>query len=825
MANEFDPGYGAEPFRTLCLEYPGTDVYPEDDFRVEWGPIFHRGRLDGSARILVIGQDPAQNENVLRRILVGVAGQRTQGLLKKLGLTRSYVLINTFLYSVYGQASGQNNPGIIGYRNRWIDAIFSTSGIEAVLTLGSLADGAWKKWKSANPTSPHRTLPYAHVTHPTQPESASGGDPTKLTTLTKSLLKNWNDAIAILSPGITHPDIPPSGVAYGTTWQPDDIVPIPSIDLPAGIPDWMGNRDRWAARVGATAIAKRGNITISVPPDLLMPAPPAAPVSAIGPWPAAGAAVGPMLRSAGMQAINGTVVTMKNPATVLPDHTIYIRDGLIVDIRPAAAASPEGFDGVAALKSGGLIFPGLIDLHNHLAYDVLPLWQVPKKYTNRDQWSGIPAYRSLISGPMKVIADLPGMLAALCRYVECKAMLGGATTSQGVALVNHAEARTFFRGLARNAEQTDDPALPAAKARIGDVTATDLEKFRKTLQSAKSCYLLHLSEGRDDAARTHFLALKSGNKWALSPAFAGIHCAALKPEDFAILADHGSGMVWSPLSNLLLYGETADIAAAKNAGVRIALGPDWSPSGSKNLLGELKAAKAYSDVNGGIFSVEELVAMATRVAASLLRWDSKVGTLEAGKLADLLVVRGKASAPYDSLINASETDIQLLMIGGVRRFGVSALMKGASPELEEITIGGQKRKLNLWTEAPPDDEPHLEQLTLAEATSRLKSALAGLGELHPAAPHLRSMAMAMNEGWRLALDEVEDTGMEMRELVGLRRSAAAAGVTRPAAPTPPKLSPIALDALTVADDPGFLKAIKKQANLPTAFAKTLVDFY
>jgi cytosine/adenosine deaminase-related metal-dependent hydrolase len=644
--------------------------------------------------------------------------------------------------------------------------------------------------------------------------------------LTKALLKNWNDAIAILRPGIAHPDISPSGVPYGTTWQPDDIVPIPSIDLPAGIPDWMGNRDRWAARVGATAAQKRATITITVPGDLLAPSPPAAHV---GPRElgrrATEAAVGPRLRSAGVQALNGTVVTMQNPGAVLPDHTIYIRDGLIVDIRPGDAPSPDGFDGVAALKSGGLVFPGLIDLHNHLAYDVLPLWQVPKKYTNRDQWSGIPAYRSLISGPMKVIADLPGMLAALCRYVECKAMLGGATTSQGVALVNHADSRTFFRGLARDAEQTDDPGLPAAKARIGDVTAKDLETFRKALQSAKSCYLLHLSEGTDAAARAHFLALKSGTKWALSPAFAGIHCAALRPEDFEILADNGSAMVWSPLSNLLLYGATANIAAAKTAGIRIALGPDWSPSGSKNVLGELKAARAYSDVSGGLFSAEELVAMVTRVAASVLRWDGKVGTLEPGKLADLLVVRGKASAPYESVIHAKETDIQLLMIGGVRRHGVPALMQDAGPELEDISVGGQKRQLNLWTEADSDHGPQLEHLTLAEATSRLKSALAGLGQLNQAAPHLRSMAMAMSQGWRLALDEVEHTGMEMRDLVGLSRSAAASGVTRPQVAAAPKLSPIALDALTVADDPAFLKAIKKQVNLPAAFAKALIESY
>ena len=52
MPHSFDPGYCREPFVTLCREYPGTEAYPASRFRIEWGPIFHRGRLDGSARVL-----------------------------------------------------------------------------------------------------------------------------------------------------------------------------------------------------------------------------------------------------------------------------------------------------------------------------------------------------------------------------------------------------------------------------------------------------------------------------------------------------------------------------------------------------------------------------------------------------------------------------------------------------------------------------------------------------------------------------------------------------------------------------------------------------
>ena len=49
------------------------------------------------------------------------------------------------------------------------------------------------------------------------------------------------------------------------------------------------------------------------------------------------------------------------------------------------------------------------------------------------------------------------------------------------------------------------------------------------------------------------------------------------------MAEVGADLAWSPLSNLLLYGDTTDVVAADQAGVRISLAPDWGPSGSKNV--------------------------------------------------------------------------------------------------------------------------------------------------------------------------------------------------------------------------------------------------
>lgn len=146
----FDVGYAEEPFRSLCEDVPGSSVYPPEDFRLEWGPIFHRGRLDGSARVLVLGQDPAQHETIARRILIGEAGHRIQGFLAKLGIERSYVMVNTFVYSVFGQGRGnkhRSNPRIAKYRNRWLGALLRDGDVEAVVALGSLADSAWQAWK------------------------------------------------------------------------------------------------------------------------------------------------------------------------------------------------------------------------------------------------------------------------------------------------------------------------------------------------------------------------------------------------------------------------------------------------------------------------------------------------------------------------------------------------------------------------------------------------------------------------------------------------------------------------------------------------------
>src|SRR5581483_11405288 len=123
----------------------------------------------------------------------------------------------------------------------------------------------WKRTPVGGGYSPA----YQHVTHPTEPESSSGGDPAKLQAAIAAMLANWNQALVALHPLIEQPDVPGPLVPYGDAFKPGERIEIPDYDLPAGLPDWMRSPAAWAQRVGTTTAAKRANITITIPPGVI----------------------------------------------------------------------------------------------------------------------------------------------------------------------------------------------------------------------------------------------------------------------------------------------------------------------------------------------------------------------------------------------------------------------------------------------------------------------------------------------------------------------------------------------------------------------------
>jgi hypothetical protein len=230
----FDPG-PPTAWATLFDQAP-LDHYvghPSGRFRTEFGPVFYRGRLDGTARLLIIGQDPSTDEILAQRVLVGAAGQRVQGLLEKVGVARSYLMLNVFLFGITGQfdtalRNASAADPVRSYRNTLFERVLATSPIEAVLTLGVGARRAVELWPGGG------ALALFRLVHPT----ARAG-----------VTDQWNLVLPQLQAAIA----PEAGrtadpTMYGPAFTPADGAPIPRLDLPFGLPAWHGTGGTHSSR-------------------------------------------------------------------------------------------------------------------------------------------------------------------------------------------------------------------------------------------------------------------------------------------------------------------------------------------------------------------------------------------------------------------------------------------------------------------------------------------------------------------------------------------------------------------------------------------------
>ncbi len=515
--------------------------------------------------------------------------------------------------------------------------------------------------------------------------------------------------------------------------------------------------------------------------------------------------------------VEGRVVTMGSQG-VLANGAIYIADGRIEAVQRSSTAPPPGFGQATRIRTGDTLYPGMIELHNHLSYNAMPLWDVPQKYANNGQWRGKDGYRREITKPSQVLGGTAGVVEALVRFVECRALLGGVTTTQGISLSSEPGIKRFYKGVVRNVEQPLDPGLPRAGTSIGNPASNQAEAYLEKL-TKHSCYLQHMSEGVDKTARGWFQRLKMANgDWAINDAFCGIHNTALREEDLHLIAQRKGSMVWSPLSNYLLYGDTVKLDAVKRSGILTALGSDWAPSGSKNLLGELKVAWLASQENGAVFSAEELVAMVTTNPARIAHWDNLLGSIEAGKRADLIAINGQTGNDFMRLIEARETSVTLVMIDGVPRAGQPRLMNRFGQGTERIRVGRSVRVLNL---AQADADPLVGSLTLGAATARLGDAMTALprlaAELDTAGGDAGLFAGSEDstgKHWHISFDfEDDDAALDLAQ--GLAAQPLASFVDQP----------MQLEGITVADDPTHLRKLVAARNLPEFVKEGLPPLY
>lgn len=495
--------------------------------------------------------------------------------------------------------------------------------------------------------------------------------------------------------------------------------------------------------------------------------------------------------------LEGTIVTMNASRDVIHNGRVLVRNGRIEAVWKGDK-TPKGLDltGVVRTPLGkhAYIYPGLINLHDHPFYDVLPLWQPPSShqqpaagrplgtepYANRYQWnSGArpPEVLRLVANPSTMLTESTGLgrLVDVIKFGRARMILGGTTTTQGGG-----SNPAYDSLLARNVEAVNF-GRQRILSRVGAIASLSSDEAAAIAGGMSAglldAWLVHLAEGVRDAdrrpgdtasSRAEFAELKA--RHLLTDATVIVHGTGLEPEDFDEMAHapaarsdgtgdgRGAKLVWSPLSNLLLYGKTAAIYDALAAGVIVAIGTDWTPSGSANLLTELKVADRVLRDEALLGSrrhvVQELmpghkhrdrreaeraldqvlVEMATINAAMAVRWDDQVGSIEAGKAADLLVIdappvsRGKdgiPASPYRRLIDATERDVELVMVGGIAQAGdvrVMTALKGNDFEVVSGEAGCFEKAIDVTASSVPNGNQ-----TLAQISGRLADGLRALG--------------------------------------------------------------------------------------------------
>ena len=333
-----------------------------------------------------------------------------------------------------------------------------------------------------------------------------------------------------------------------------------------------------------------------------------------------------------------------------------------------------------------VISPGLVNGHEHLTYsNAAPASWGVERFNHRHDWrlglNGHTAVQSLKTTHNEV--------------VELRALMSGTTAVFGSGKVD---------GLIRNLdEEAIDGVQPVYQTfPLGDATKStysdtgcDYSYHETVTQFDDSCpYGPHIAEGVNSAAHNELYCLNTadGGYDIFKPNLAIVHGVAVTSDNIDRMARNNVKLIWSPRTNLSLYGDTAPVTEYDRMGITIGLGTDWIYSGSANMLRELACVDELNrSYYNHYFSDYQIWQMPTIGTAAALGVSASIGRLAPGFLADIAVYRkSSADSPYRSVIEARNQDVLLVMINGKRLYGDANLI----PEGETIHVCGEDKKID-----------------------------------------------------------------------------------------------------------------------------------
>ena len=388
--------------------------------------------------------------------------------------------------------------------------------------------------------------------------------------------------------------------------------------------------------------------------------------------------------------IRGAVMT---PRGILRGGQVLVNEeGTLSCVDCDCTGHPDAADAAVLTCDQAVISPGLVNPHDHITFaNNVPIGDGPDRYEHRHDW------RTGAGGHVELDYD-SGANQDVVRGSELRFLMSGVTTmaSAGSApgLVRNIDSNGALEGLLAQVANSDTFPLDDANGttKLAGCDYGDNPTQGEFIDGLDS-YLPHIAEGINTAAQNEFVCSVE-ELGLILPQTAVIHGVGMTPARIDQMREADSLLVWSPRSNVVLYGNTAPVTVYDHLSVPIALGTDWVPSGSINMFRELACADSLNrDYFDGHFTDFELWKMVTTHGAFAVGAEDGIGMLKPGYVADLAVFRtSDDKQDYRAIIEGTEADTILVVRGGDVLFGDDALVESLRPTCESLDVCGTAKR-------------------------------------------------------------------------------------------------------------------------------------
>jgi 5-methylthioadenosine/S-adenosylhomocysteine deaminase len=357
---------------------------------------------------------------------------------------------------------------------------------------------------------------------------------------------------------------------------------------------------------------------------------------------------------------------MAGERELLERHTLVVRDGRVLDIAPADKAEAVYAPRVALERPNHLLMPGLVNAHTHIG-SVPGEGNAPRFSPD----SAVLGVANLLKAGVTTFCDIgyfPSEVAATALAQGLRAVIGLPVAARPSPWA-HAPAEYLTRALKLRDEYKAHPSITTAFAPLDNPALENATLARVSTLAAEldAGIIVGVNRSRheiDESVSRHGMRplARLDSLGLVTPALVAVHGASLEEAELELIRRAGAGIVLCLAAGLARGDRLPAIealAAVRRAGVRLCLG---SAGAAWDLWNDIKLLALHGHIGAGrpVLSAREVLEIAARGGAAVLGLDSEIGTLEAGKWADLccLDLGGPATQP------ALEPLAQVLLAGG-----------------------------------------------------------------------------------------------------------------------------------------------------------------